>query len=100
MKGVAVIFRLPENTDLNTMNKFIRGLYGQDSTSWKGRYSHHRKGILEDIPHRKFLRGVLFINGDDTEKVVEYLRRFSANFYVGTVELTPDDEKILRGTHE
>ena len=57
MKRVAVIFRLPENTDLNTMNKFIRGFYGQDSTSWKARYRHHRHGILEDIPHRKFLRG-------------------------------------------
>ena len=29
MKGVAVIFRLPENTDLNTMNKFIRGFMGR-----------------------------------------------------------------------
>ena len=99
MKGVAVIFRLPENTDLNTMNRFIRGFYGQDSTSWKGRYRHHRHGILEDIPHRKFLRGVLLMNEGDTEKVVEYLRQFSADFYTGTVELTPDDEKILRGTH-
>ncbi|MCL5785780.1 MAG: hypothetical protein M1151_03800 [Candidatus Thermoplasmatota archaeon] len=100
MKGVAVIFRLPENTDLNTMNKFTRGLYGQDSTSWKGRYKHHRHGILEDIPHRKFLRGVLFLNKNDAERVVEYLREFSADFYIGSLELTPDDEKILRRAHE
>lgn len=39
------------------------------------------------------------MNEGDTEKVVEYLRQFSADFYTGTVELTPDDEKILRGTH-
>ena len=36
----------------------------------------------------------------DVEKVMEYLQKFSAEFYTGKVELTPDDEKILRGTHE
>ncbi len=100
MKGVVVIFKLPENTALNTMNKFVRGLYGQDSMSWKGKYKHHRHGILEDIPHRKFLRGVVLMNKKDTEVVVEYLNKFSADFYTGVVELTPDDEKILSETHE
>lgn len=95
-----MIFRLPESTDLNTMNRFIRGLYGQDSNSWKGKYRHHRHGLLEDIPHRKFLRGVVLLNEGDLEKVTEYLRRFSAEFYTGTVELTSDDEEILRETHE
>ncbi|MHB8559646.1 MAG: hypothetical protein ACYDAP_00545 [Thermoplasmataceae archaeon] len=100
MEGIAVIFRLPEHTDQNTMNRFVKGLYGQDSTSWKGKYKHHRHGILEDIPHRKFMRGVVLMNERDVEKVMEYLQKFSAEFYTGKVELTPDDEKILRGAHE
>ena len=29
MKGAAVIFRLPENTDLNITNGFVRGFLGR-----------------------------------------------------------------------
>ena len=45
------------------------------------------------MPHGKFLRGVLLMKESDAGKVVECLRKFSAEFYTGTVELTPDDEK-------
>ena len=60
---------------------------------WKERYRYHRHGLLEDMPHGKFLRGVLLMKESDAGKVVECLRKFSAEFYTGTVELTPDDEK-------
>ena len=40
------------------------------------------------------------MNERDVEKVMEYLRKFSVEFYTGKVELTPDDEKLLGELHE
>ncbi len=57
MNGTMILFQLPERTDHNTVNKFIQKFYGQDSTSGKGKYRYHRHGFLEDVPHRKLLRG-------------------------------------------
>lgn len=96
MKGSIIAFRLPQGTDTNTLNKFVRGFYGQDSTSWRGRYSFHRHGLLEEIPHRKFIRGVIIVNTTDVERVIQYLNQYSAEYYNATVMLTPHDVKALR----
>jgi hypothetical protein len=85
MESLIVAFRLPTETDTNTLNKFVRGLYGQDSKSWSGRYEFHRKGIMEDIPFRKFIRGVIIIQDSDLEKVLSYLAMYKAEYYAGTI---------------
>ncbi|EQD25829.1 hypothetical protein B2A_15931 [mine drainage metagenome] len=80
-----VAFRLPKGTDTNTLTKFVRGLYGQDSKSWNGKYEFHRKGIMEEIPFRKFIRGVIIIRDHDLEKIKSYLARYKAEYYIGTI---------------
>ena len=92
MKLSIVAFRLPKGTDTNTLNKFVRGLYGQDSKSWSGKYKFHRNGILEETQFRKFIRGVIIIQDLDLEKIISYLAKYKAEYYVGTVTKAPESD--------
>ena len=87
-----VAFKLPSGTDTNTLNKFVRGLYGQDSKSWNGRYEFHRKGRLEDISFRKFIRGVIIIQDSNLQMVLPYLEKYKAEYYVGTITNSPESD--------
>ena len=97
MNGTMILFQFVEKTEHNTVNKFMQKFYGQDSTSWKGKYRHHRRGFLENIPHRKLLRGVIIIRTEDVPQVLGFLEKYSLTLYVREVKLTGDDEKILGG---
>ncbi len=85
-----IAFRLPKETDTDTLNKFVRGLYGQDSKSWGGKYKFHRNGILEEIQFRKFIMGVIIIQ--DLEKIISYLTKYKAEYYMGTVTYAPESD--------
>ncbi len=100
MNGTMILFHFPEKSDHGTINKFMQKFYGQDSTSWKGKYPYHRHGLLENIPHRKLLRGVLILRNEDAPKVLEFLGQYSLTLHVREIKLTPDDEKTLGETHE
>ena len=92
-----VAFRLPRGTDTNTLNKFVRGLYGQDSKSWNGKYMFHRKGITEEISFRKFIRGVIIIQESDLDRIISYLLGYKAEYYVGKVIKTSENEISMGG---
>jgi hypothetical protein len=100
MNGTMILFQFPEKTDHNTVNKFMQKFYGQDSSSWNGKYKYHRHGFMEDIPHRKLLRGVVILRGEDVPEVLDFLGKYSVTLHVREIKLTPDDEKILGGDHE
>ena len=100
MNGTMILFQFPEKTDHNTVNKFMQKFYGQDSSSWNGKYKYHRHGFMEDIPHRKLLRGVVILRGEDVPEVLDFLGKYSVTLHVREIRLTPDDEKILGGDHE
>ena len=100
MNGTMILFQFPEKTDHNTVNKFMQKFYGQDSSSWNGKYKYHRHGFMEDIPHRKLLRGVVILRGEDVPEVLDFLGKYSVMLHVREIRLTPDDEKILGGDHE
>ncbi len=100
MNGTMILFHFPEKTAHGTINKFMQKFYGQDSTSGNGKYKYHRHGLLESIPHRKLLRGVLILRNEDAAKVLEFLGQYSLTLHVREIKLTQDDEKTLGGTHE
>jgi hypothetical protein len=100
MNGTMILFQFSEKTDHNTVNKFMQKFYGQDSSSWNGKYKYHRHGFMEDIPHRKLLRGVVILRGEDVPEVLDFLGKYSMTLHVREIRLTPDDEKILGGDHE
>ncbi|EQB73180.1 MAG: hypothetical protein AMDU4_FER2C00092G0008 [Ferroplasma sp. Type II] len=100
MNGTMILFQFTERTDHNTVNKFMQKFYGQDSTSWNGKYKYHGHGFMENIPHRKLLRGVMILRNEDVANVLNFLEQYSLTLHVREVKLTSVDEKILRGTHE
>jgi len=100
MNGTMILFQFPERTHHNTVNKFMQKFYGQDSTSGKGKYRYHRHGFLEDVPHRKLLRGVIILRSGDVTKVLDFLGQYSLTLHVREVGLTKDDESVLGETHE
>ncbi|MDP6155809.1 MAG: hypothetical protein QF682_06690 [Candidatus Thermoplasmatota archaeon] len=91
MKGTIVIFRLPPKTEHKILNKFCQRLYGQNTSSWGGKYRYRRKGILDEIPHRKLLKGVVLLLPKDLERLLSYLEEFNALVYVRKVQLEYED---------
>lgn len=95
MKGIIIVFRLPKKTENKELSKFCQRFYGQDSSSHKGKYRYHRHGLLDDIPHRKLLRGVIVIRAEDRDKILEFLGQYSVEIHTRQVKLTEEDCRIL-----
>ena len=96
MKGKLIAFRVFRNTDVATTNRFCQKFYGQDTSSHSGKYRHHKKGLLEDIPHVKLIRSVIIVSTRDVVKVIRFLREFNAEVHVRDVTLTPEDRGALQ----
>ena len=60
---------------------------------------YHRHGLLEDISHKKLLRGVIILRNENVQMVLDFIGRYSLTLHVREVKLTEDDENILRETH-
>ena len=69
------------------------GFYGQNTSSHGGKYQHHRRGILDDIPYRKLIRGVILIEPKDLDTVSTFLDR--SGIYVQRIGLVADDRRVL-----
>ena len=61
----------------------------------RGKYRYRRKGLLDHIPHRKLIRGVLIIPSEHSDEVMAFLDIYTAEVYVRDVVLTSDDIRIL-----
>jgi len=70
-------------------------LYGQKISTHHGKYVYRKRGILDDIPFRKLIRGVFVIQDKDKKWIIDFLKRFSAEYYVRVVELTEEDCEIM-----
>lgn len=81
--------------DNTKLSKFCKRFYGQDSSSHKGKYRHHRHGLLDDIPYRKLIRGVIILRSKDLKTVEEFLGQYSAETHIRTIILADEDCKIL-----
>jgi len=100
MKGTIILFRLPPKTPHSIVNKFCKQFYGQDTSSHQGKYRYHRRGLLDDIPHRRLIRQSLIVKQKDSERVIEFLKRYTTTLFTRVVELTDEDRKILDSFHE
>lgn len=95
MSGKIVVFHLPAKSNNTKLSKFCQKFYGQDTSSWKGKYRYHRHGLLDDIPNHKLLRGVIIIKNEDITEVLEFLKTYDAEVHIRTIELSEEDRKIL-----
>jgi len=90
-----VVFRLPPKTKQSVANVFCQRFYGQDASSHGGKYRYHRRGILDDIPYRKLIRGVIILKLEDLDTVLTFLDRYDAEVYVRRIRLAAEDCQIL-----
>jgi len=96
MKGRLIAFRVYKNTDRKTTNRFCQKFYGQNTTSHKEKYHHHKQGLMEDIPHIKLIRGAIVVVEKNARKVIRFLKNFNAEIHTRKVTLTAADKKALR----
>jgi hypothetical protein len=88
--GQLIAFRVYNYVGQKGANQLCKQLYGQ-GTSTRGKM-YRRKGLLDEIPHRKRIRGVIVLSTRDANEVVKSLREFN-EVHVRDVTLTPEDRK-------
>lgn len=96
MEGNIIIFRILKNAGHTKTNNFCKKFYGQDTSCQKGKYKYRRQGLLDEIPHRKLIRGVLIIKKKDTPKIVKFLKEYGAEFHTRNITLTASDKQKLK----
>ncbi|MCD4843758.1 MAG: hypothetical protein K8R25_04630 [Methanosarcinales archaeon] len=95
MQGILIAFTLPTGNDKITSSAFTKALYGQKTSTHHGKYVYRKRGILDDILYRKLIRGVFVIQSKDKNRIIDFLERFSTEYYVRVVKLTEEDCKIM-----
>lgn len=95
MKGILIAFSFPTGNDKVTSSAFTKALYGQTTSSHHGKYVYRKRGILDDIPYHKLIRGVFVIQDKDKKMVIDFFERLSAKYYARVVELTKEDCEIM-----
>ncbi len=95
MDGYIIIFWLPPKKKNVELSKFCQKFYGQDTNSHGGKYRYRRHGLLDDIPYRKLSRGVILVNEDDLDPVLQFLEKHEAHIHTREVKLTEEDKTIM-----
>ncbi len=95
MEGTLIAFRLARY-DKDRASELVKRLYGQRTSSHGGKYVYRRKGLLDEIPHVRLIRGVILVRVKDAERVVRFLERFGAEVHRRAVELTKVDRETLQ----
>ena len=86
MDGSIIVFSLRKDLSSSEKTGFCLGFYGDDTSTWKGKYKYHRHGLLDDIPYRKIAKSVIIIRSSDLEKVKDYVRDRTEEFHVRTLK--------------
>jgi len=60
MNGTLPAFRLT-TYDRDKASELVKGMVGQATSSHGGAYPYQRKGRLDEIPHRRLIRGVVIV---------------------------------------
>lgn len=94
MDGAIVIYQI-RNLSQAKKVKFGREFRGYTDKSNRGQYEYYREGLLDEIPHRKFVRGVLLIKREDRKKMIDFMNEYKVEVHTRNVELTPEDIEIL-----
>ena len=97
MNGILIAFRLARY-DKDRASDLVKRLFGQATSSHGGRYRYRRRGLLDDVPHRRLIRGVLILRAEDEDRVAGWLREMRVDVHIRRVELTEGDRQALRGS--
>jgi len=100
MDGVLVAFSVPTGKSKTKSSAFAKAFYGQETSSHHGKYRYRRRGLLDDVPYNKLMRGVIVIQNENLARVLEFINQYSANYRIRVVELTEEDRKAMGLTTE
>jgi len=95
MRGILIAYRLRTPHDPNVASALVKRLYGQSTSSQGGKYRYRRKGLLDEIPSIRLIRGVIIVERRNQKKILELLEEFDAEVYVREVVLIRKDLKAL-----
>ena len=95
MKGALIAFTVPTGKDRTRASAFAKSFYGQETSSHHGKYRYRRRGLMDEIPYNKLIRGAIIIRTDDVGRVTEFLEQHSAEYHVRVVELTKKDREVM-----
>lgn len=96
MQFVLVMLRFPPGTDQKVLNQFCKKFYGQNTTSWNGRYRYRRVGLLDSIPHRRLGRGAVMVSKEHLPRIKQFLSKQGAVFSTRPVQATKEDLVAIR----
>jgi hypothetical protein len=94
-RGSIIIFRIYAKSNQRIANIFTQKLYGQDTRTHHGKYTYHKPGLLEKIPHIRLIRGVIIVRQQDAPRVEAFLKEYGAEYYIRTIALEPNDQNKL-----
>ncbi len=94
-EGVLVVFHLPAGSTPAQHRTFRRKVYGEETSSWSGRYRYHRKGLLDEIPCVRLYWGVIIVRKKDSTHLSQVMREMGGQVEMRRVRLSPGDEKSL-----
>lgn len=99
MKGILIAWTLPD-ADKTRTSALSKALYGQETSSHGGKYIYWRKGLLDDVPYLRLIRGVIIVGEKDSKRVVEFLKGQDAKVHIRKVTLSPRDTRVLDTRHK
>jgi hypothetical protein len=95
MKGVLIVFFLPLGSPKKQHRTFRRRIYGEETSSWGGRYRYRRKGLLDGIPHVLLYTGVVIVKEQNAGKLVRTIEGLGGTVFRRQVKLTGADARAL-----
>jgi hypothetical protein len=95
VEGSLLVFTLPAGTPLDVHRRFRKRIYGEETSSWAGRYRYRRKGLLDEIPHVKLYTGVIIVRKEDAKRVIAAVRENGGECIRRDLRLTREDLRVL-----
>jgi len=95
MEGVLMVFFLPLGSSKKQHRAFRRRIYGEDTSSWGGRYRYRRRGLLDEMPHVLLYTGVVIVRERDAGKLVRTIEGLDGTVFRRQVKLTGADSRAL-----
>ena len=95
VRGIIVVFHLPEGSPPSRHRQFRRRVYGEETSSWGGKYHYRRSGLLDGIPHVRLYWGTVLVGEEDGRRLVRAIRAEDGVVEVRRVELTTKDWRVL-----
>ena len=93
--GILIVFHLPEGSSTAQHRTFRRRIYGEETSSWEGRYRYHRKGILDTIPHVRLYWGIIIVKETDAPGIIRLIKENGGIVDTRVIRLKNSDKTTL-----